>query len=98
MPDWARKRWGHKQVDNAGTSDVKPIDPTHRPSAGPIGIDQQLGFRYLTFVITNLDEVLQRLEAAHIVFTRPKTVIRPGTIITMVQDPDGNIVESVEHS
>jgi catechol 2,3-dioxygenase-like lactoylglutathione lyase family enzyme len=79
-----------------GTSDVKLIDPTHRPGSGPIGIDQQLGFRYLTFVVTNLDEVIQRLEAAHIAFTRPKTTIRPGTTIAMVQDPDGNIVECVE--
>ena len=79
-----------------GTSDVKLIDPTHRPGTGPIGIDQQLGFRYLTFVVTNLDEVIQRLEAEHIAFTRPKTTIRPGTTIAMVKDPDGNIVEFVE--
>ena len=79
-----------------GTSDVKLIDPTHRPSPGPIGIDQQLGFRYLTFVVTNLDEVIQRLEAEHMAFTRPKTTIRPGTTIAMVKDPDGNIVEFVE--
>jgi catechol 2,3-dioxygenase-like lactoylglutathione lyase family enzyme len=79
-----------------GTSDVKLIDPTKRPGTGPIGIDQQLGFRYLTFVVTNLDEVIQRLEAEHIEFTRPKTEIRPGTTIAMVKDPDGNIVEFVE--
>jgi glyoxylase I family protein len=79
-----------------GTSDVKLIDPTHRPGQGPIGIDQQRGLRSLTFVVTNLDEVIQRLEAAHMAFTRPKTVIRPGTTIAMVQDPDGNIVEFVE--
>jgi catechol 2,3-dioxygenase-like lactoylglutathione lyase family enzyme len=81
-----------------GTSDVKLIDPTHRPGAGPIGIDQQLGLRYLTFVVTNLDEIIHRLEAEHITFTRPKTVIRPGTTIAMVKDPDGNIVEFVERS
>ena len=81
-----------------GTSDVKLIDPTHRSGAGPIGIDQQLGFRYLTFIVTNLDEVIQRLEAEHIAFTRPKTEIRPGTTIAMVKDPDGNIVEFVERS
>ena len=79
-----------------GTSDIKLIDPTHRPGASPIGIDQQLGLRYLTFVVTNLDEVIQRLQAAHIAFTRPKTTIRPGTTIAMVKDPDGNIVEFVE--
>lgn len=81
-----------------GTSDVKLIDPTHRPGAGPMGIDQQLGFRYMTFVVTNLDEVIQKLAAANIAFTRPKTLIRPGTTIAMVKDPDGNIVEFVERS
>lgn len=81
-----------------GNSDVKLIDPTKRPGAGPIGIDQQLGFRYLTFVVTNLDEVIQRLEAENIEFTRPKTEVRPGTTIAMVKDPDGNIVEFVERS
>ena len=79
-----------------GGSDVKLIDPTHRPGGGPVGIDQQLGFRYLTFVVTNLDEVIERLEAENIEFTRPKTAIRPGTTIAMVKDPDGNIVEFVE--
>ena len=69
---------------------------TRPPSAGPIGIDQQRGFRYLTFVVTNLAEVIQRLEAAHIAFTRPKTPIRPGTTMAMVKDPDGNIVACVE--
>ena len=79
-----------------GTSDVKLIDPTHRPGARPIGIDQQLGLRYLTFVVTNLDEVIRRLEAEHIAFTRPKTVIRPGTTIAMVKDPDGNTLSLTE--
>jgi catechol 2,3-dioxygenase-like lactoylglutathione lyase family enzyme len=79
-----------------GGSDVKLIDPTAKPGAGPVGIDKQLGFRYLTFVVTNLDAICQRLEAEHIEFTRPKTVINPGTTIAMVKDPDGNIVEFVE--
>ena len=81
-----------------GTSDVKLIDPTARPGAGPIGIDQQLGFRYLTFVVTNLDAICQRLEAENVEFTRAKTEVAPGTTIAMVKDPDGNIVEFVERS
>lgn len=79
-----------------GNSDVKLIDPTNRPGAGPIGIDQQLGFRYLTFVVTNLDAVIAGLEAENIEFTRPKTEIGPGAYIAMVKDPDGNIVEFVQ--
>ena len=49
---------------------AKLIDPTNRPGGGPIGIDQQLGFRYLTFVVTNLDAVCQHLEANNVEFTR----------------------------
>ena len=79
-----------------GNSDVKLIDPITRPEGGPIGIDQQLGFRYLTFVVTNLDAVCQHLQAHNIEFTRNKTEIRPGIKIAMVKDPDGNIVEFVE--
>ena len=81
-----------------GNSYVKLIDPTNRPGGGPIGIDQQLGFRYLTFDITNLDAVCQHLEAHNVEFTRKKTQIGPGTTIAMVKDPDGNIVEFVERS
>lgn len=79
-----------------GSSDIKLIDPATKPDSGPIGIEQQLGFRYLTFVVTNLDAVCQRMEAENIEFTRPKVEIRPGTTIAMVKDPDGNIVEFVE--
>ena len=81
-----------------GSSDVKLIDPTARSEAGPIGIDRQLGFRYLTFVVTNLDAVCQHLDAQKVEFTQRKTEIRPGTTIAMVKDPDGNIVEFVERS
>ncbi len=81
-----------------GSSYVKLIDPTKRPGRGPIGIDQQLGFRYLTFEVTNLDAVCQHLEAHNVEFTRRKTQIRPGTTIAMVKDPDGNIVEFVERN
>lgn len=81
-----------------GNSDVKLIDPTTRPGAGPVGIDRQLGFRYLTFVVTNLDAICQRLAAEKIEFTRPKTQINPNTTIAMVKDPDGNIVEFVERA
>jgi predicted enzyme related to lactoylglutathione lyase len=57
-----------------------------------------LGFRYLTFDITNLDVVCRHLEAQNMEFTRKKTQIRPGLTIAMVKDPDGNIVEFVERS
>ncbi len=79
-----------------GTSDVKLIDPKQVPPAGAIGLEKQLGFRYLTFVIRNLSGLCATLREKGVEFTIPETQIRPGTRIAMVKDPDGNIVEFVE--
>jgi catechol 2,3-dioxygenase-like lactoylglutathione lyase family enzyme len=79
-----------------GNSDVKLIDPKKVPAAGAVGIDRQLGIRYLTFVIKDLKELCQELKGKGVEFTIPETEIRPGTQIAMVKDPDGNIVEFVQ--
>jgi catechol 2,3-dioxygenase-like lactoylglutathione lyase family enzyme len=81
-----------------GTSDVKLIDPKVIPPPGALGLEEQLGFRYLTFVITNLTKVCSELKKKGIVFTEGEHEIRPGVRIAMVKDPDGNIVEFVERS
>ncbi len=79
-----------------GTSDVKLMDPKKVPSAGAIGLEKQLGIRYLTFVIRNLTGLCAELKGKDVEFTIPETQIRPGTRIAMVKDPDGNILEFVE--
>lgn len=81
-----------------GSSDFKLIDPKVAPPAGASGLDKQLGFRYVTFVIGNLSEVCSELKAKGVEFTVPEREIRPGVRIAMVKDPDGNIVEFVERS
>jgi glyoxylase I family protein len=81
-----------------GSSDFKLIDPNSKPEKGPIGLDSQLGFRYVTFVIKNLSELCLELRCKGIVFVLPEKEIRPGVRIAMVEDPDGNIVEFVERS
>ncbi|MGZ3649145.1 MAG: VOC family protein, partial [Syntrophales bacterium] len=63
-----------------------------------IGLENQLGFRYVTFVIKNISQVCSELKNKGIEFTLPETEIRPGMRIAMVKDPDGNIVEFVERS
>ena len=79
-------------------TDIKLVVPRRepKPGIGPIGLDRQLGLRYFSFVVTNLDEVVERLEEHGVPFTFPKKKIRPQTTIAMVEDPDGNIVEFVE--
>jgi catechol 2,3-dioxygenase-like lactoylglutathione lyase family enzyme len=79
-----------------GTSDVKLIEPLTVPPKGTTGIEEQLGFRYLTFAIENLSELCKELEAGGVEFVVPEKEIRPGVRIAMVEDPDENIVEFVE--
>jgi lactoylglutathione lyase len=81
-----------------GTSDFKLIEPKIVPPKGPIGHMNQVGFRYVTFVVKNLSEICAALKGKGVEFTTPETEFRPGTRIAMVKDPDGNIVEFVERS
>ncbi len=79
-----------------GTSDFKLVVPNATVPKGPIGLESQLGFRYVTFVIKNLSALCQELKRRGVEFTVPEKELRPGTRIAMVKDPDGNIVEFVE--
>lgn len=81
-----------------GTSDFKLIEPKTVPPPGAIGLEKQLGFRYLTFVIKNLSELCAELKGKGIEFALPEKEVRPGVRVAMVKDPDGNIVEFVERS
>jgi catechol 2,3-dioxygenase-like lactoylglutathione lyase family enzyme len=81
-----------------GNSDFKVIQPNTIPSKGPIGLESQLGFRYVTFVIQDLTELCNELRSKGIDFFLPEKEIRPGVRIAMVKDPEGNVVEFVERS
>ena len=81
-----------------GTSDFKLIEPKNVPPQGAIGLEKQLGFRYVTFVLKNLSELCAELRKKGIEFAAPEREIRQGVRIAMVKDPDGNIVEFVERS
>lgn len=81
-----------------GTSEFKLTQPNTMPPKGPIGMEAQLGFRYVTFQVTNLSELCRELKAKGIEFPIPEKEVRPGVRIAMVKDPDGNIVEFVQRS
>ena len=81
-----------------GTSDFKLIEPKVVPPQGAAGLENQRGFRYVTFVVKDLSQLCAELKNKGIEFTLPETQIRPGSRIAMVKDPDGNVVEFVERS
>jgi len=94
MPVW----FGTMYRLRFGTSDLKLIQPKSVPPKGGVGLETQLGLRYVTFVVTNLSELCGILKAKGIEFVIPEREVRPGTRIAMVKDPDENIVEFVERS
>jgi catechol 2,3-dioxygenase-like lactoylglutathione lyase family enzyme len=83
-----------------GKSLIKLVVPVKDPGvrAAPGGIQGGTGYRYWTMTIHNLDEVLSAVQAAGQKVVRPRTEVRPGVVIGMVEDPDGNWVEFIQAS
>ena len=81
-----------------GKSLIKLVVPVKDPGvpAAPGGIQGGTGYRYWTMTIHNLDEVLSAVQAAGQRIVRPRTEVRPGVVIGMVEDPDGNWVEFIQ--
>jgi catechol 2,3-dioxygenase-like lactoylglutathione lyase family enzyme len=81
-----------------GNSLIKIVVPVKDPAtpAAPGGIAGGTGYRYWTMTIENLDEVLGAVEAAGQKIVRPRTEVRPGVVIGMIEDPDGNWVEFIQ--
>lgn len=76
-----------------GNSDLKLVAPLEIPPKGAMGLEKQLGYRYITLMVENLDEICDVLKKNDVKFALEKTQIRPGVEFAMVEDPDGNIVE-----
>ena len=83
-----------------GNSLIKIVVPVQAPgaSSAPGGIQGGTGYRYWTMTIANLDEVLSAVEAAGQKVVWPRREVRPGVVIGMVEDPDGNWVEFIQAS
>lgn len=81
-----------------GNSLIKIVVPVVDPQASPTpdGIPGGTGYRYWTMTIKNLDDVLAAIQAAGHKIVWPRTEVRPGVVIAMVEDPDGNWVEFIQ--
>ena len=74
---------------------VVPVNDPNKPPA-PDGIPGGTGYRYWTMTISNLDDVLDAVGAAGHKIVWPRREVRPGVVIAMVEDPDGNWVEFIQ--
>lgn len=63
------------------------------PSPPKGGLMDGLGYRYFTIHVENLAEITDRCRQAGYAVPIANTVIREGVTITLVADPDGNLVE-----
>jgi catechol 2,3-dioxygenase-like lactoylglutathione lyase family enzyme len=90
--------FGHMYRLGFGDSFVKLVDPKRVPPGGELGLTKMLGFRYLTFQVSNIDEVCAACEQAGVQFEIPKQELMPGVTVAMVRDPDGNVVEFLQRA
>ena len=67
--------------------------PAEAPPGGPQGAT---GYRYSTISVKNLQEVTDRCIQAGYTVAMPVTEFRPGTTISIIEDPDGNWVEFLQ--
>jgi catechol 2,3-dioxygenase-like lactoylglutathione lyase family enzyme len=99
---------GHNPVPDGGVMHrlwaaetmIKLVAPGTVPAAAnpPGGMRGATGLRYLTFTITNLDEVHDACVGAGAPVVLAPFSYMPGVRIAMYEDPDGNHVEFLERA
>lgn len=80
-----------------GTTLLKLVQANDDPArAAGGGITGACGYRYFTISVSNIDEITSACESAgHKVAVKPRE-LRPGITISIVEDPDGNLVEFLQ--
>lgn len=82
-----------------GTTVLKLVHTDPRPphpAGGPI--TAACGYRYFTITVGNLHEVTESCRTAGHNVTVGPLELRPGVTISIVEDPDGNLVEFLQLS
>lgn len=82
-----------------GTTVLKLVHTDPAPSH-PVGgpITAACGYRYFTITVGNLADVTESCRAAGHKVTVGPLELRPGVTISIVEDPDGNLVEFLQLS
>ena len=87
---------GHMHRLACGESVIKLVVPPQAPpSRTPRGARAQSGLRYFTILLANLEEIVERCEAAGCGFHVPLRAATHGGTYAQVYDPDGNVVALV---
>ena len=83
-----------------GESLIKIVvpEPAASQKPAPGAIAEATGYRYWTMRVSNLAEVMAQCEQAGAKVVVPVTEPRPGVVIGIVADPDGNLVEFVTYA
>tara|TARA_B100000965_G_C19081336_1_gene536450 strand:+ start:80 stop:487 length:408 start_codon:yes stop_codon:yes gene_type:complete len=83
---------------NYGSGYIKILVLENEPSnENPIGdFSTSNGIRYLTINLSNLDEVINECSKNNINIINAGTSIRPGVMVGLIQDPDGNLIELMQ--
>ncbi len=81
-----------------GSSLIKLVKMDREPEGKPVGGGPGRGFglRYLTIHVDDLRALVSQLESKGVKVLVPPAENRPGVVMAMVNDPDGNIVEFLQ--
>ncbi len=80
-----------------GTTLLKLVSaPTTPEPATGGGITGARGYRYFTISVSNLVEITEAVAAAGYKVTVSPRELRPGVSISIVEDPDANLVEFLQ--
>lgn len=81
-----------------GDSTLRVFVPQARPQreGSRDGMASQTGIRYLTLMISNLDETVASVAAAGYEVSIAIRVLRPGVRVAQVEDADGNTIELMQ--
>lgn len=81
----------------AGTSVVKLLRFREEPAASsPPGEVTATGYRYMSFFVTNIEDLIGECERFGAAVPVPLTEFQPGSRFAFVEDPEGNRIELLD--
>ena len=69
------------------------VTPTERT---PTGLSKAIGYRFITLPVPDIEALMVKMEQAKVPVVVPIVEFDDGVKISMVEDPDGNVIEFVQ--